>query len=746
MNDQGVPVQISETPPEGEMGVSVFVYRDEGREPVFFLKRPASDAPYDMPHLWGPTPDGQLWQSNLKNVARPLPLYRIRTILDRYDKPVIFHRSERDVFAATQAGLAGVHTTSVMGQGYARASDFAALAGRDVVICEDKNPEGESYAHEVASLARMVSARAVEIVRLPGLADTEGVIDWLNKGGGSDEWDRILSARLGSDASGSVRAETTPIETPEAEAPPLEATPVTAKKPAHPARKRVIPAPEKGAFRDLVPLPDGISPVAPFTADLLPEAVRPYVMEVARKNGIAPDYPAAAMVAALGAVIGRRVGIYPTPGKAARVVPTLWAALLYDHPLAMESPAIPQILEPLTLLAADAHAEFVEKQRAHQVRQAAYDAARNAWTQQVEQAARAGKNTDSLLAKHPTAPEPPRQRRYRTSAGSVEKLIALMNDNPRGLMLFRDDLSAWLGSLARTGREGERHFFLACAGGAESSLDYDGGSSGTLHCHAPGLAVLGGAHADIYRKLVTRDTGNLGQLASRFGLTVCPDSPMQPDRADGTDAEGEDGSRVHPLFRRLDSLRLPAGETASLQFDEAAREIADRWMAGLETRLTHMPDLLFAAHLATHRQLLPALALIFHLVEVAEGDGQLRPVTAPATLLAARWCDYLATHAGRLYGTAEAAHVEGARVLLSRLVAGEVASPFKVRDIYRRHWTRLSTPEVAQAAVRVLEQHAYLAATPLPTTERGGKPTRLYHLNPSALDAGAATGTPAMPA
>jgi len=172
----------------------------------------------------------------------------------------------------------------------------------------------------------------------------------------------------------------------------------------------------------------------------------------------------------------------------------------------------------------------------------------------------------------------------------------------------------------------------------------------------------------------------------------------------------------------------------SVPFDADAQGFADAWQADHAVRVAGIDDAGLALALARQGEAMPALALILHLAETADG-GAPRPVPAAAAHRAAAWCEHLEAHARRLHGTegpAGTEAVEGARALLRRLVTGELAAPFTVRDVYRRHWSGLASRGLAQAAVGLLEDHGYLAPEPVPTTARGGKPTRVYHLNPRA--------------
>ena len=100
---------------------------------------------------------------------------------------------------------------------------------------------------------------------------------------------------------------------------------------------------------------------------------------------------------------------------------------------------------------------------------------------------------------------------------------------------------------------------------------------------------------------------------------------------------------------------------------------------------------------------MPSLALVFQLIELVDGTGEEGAVGLRPALQAAAWCEYLETHASRLYSSAENPAMEGARALLDRIRKGDVSDGDSTRSIYRRHWAKLSTPEEVNSACQVLE-------------------------------------------
>ena len=120
------------------------------------------------------------------------------------------------------------------------------------------------------------------------------------------------------------------------------------------------------------------------------------------------------------------------------------------------------------------------------------------------------------------------------------------------------------------------------------------------------------------------------------------------------------------------------------------------------------------------------------LSHVADGRGGPVPVTALQNAIDC--AAFLETHAARVYGSESSSSTDAAATLLRKLQQPRNPLPtyFTARQVYRKGWALLNRPEEAEAACEVLVDHHWLMATYVPTTERGGRPTYLYHLNPLA--------------
>src|SRR5262249_6445672 len=246
------------------------------------------------------------------------------------------------------------------------------------------------------------------------------------------------------------------------------------------------------------------------------------------------------------------------------------------------------------------------------------------------------------------------------------------------------------------GHESDRAFYCEAWNG-NNAFTYDRIGRGTLHIGACCVSVLGGIQPMPLEAYLheTFDTGQDDGLIQRFQLLVYPDiSPTwrNDDRWPDSDAR----RRVVEIFRALDRLdyEMLAADTKGLElpflhFTPEAQIVFDGWRGELEQLLrTADEHPAFISHRATYRSLVPSLALLFPLIDCVD-RGRGRPVSVTATERAVAWSRYLEPHPQRVYDPVVApGHQAGAR-LAKKLAAGQLSSPFTVRDVRRKGWEGL---------------------------------------------------------
>jgi putative DNA primase/helicase len=204
---------------------------------------------------------------------------------------------------------------------------------------------------------------------------------------------------------------------------------------------------------------------------------------------------AAPAVMALGAVVGRTVAIRPNGFDDFTVVPNQWGTVI-ARPGWMKSGAVDEGVSPLRQLAAAAREAHEQAKAAEDVKRDVLEAAIVGLKEQMKAAAKKRESVErpgaELAAKKQALAElETPERRYFTQDATIEKLGELLRDNPRGLLVLRDELSGWLRTLDKAGREGDRQFYLEAWNGT-GSYTADRVGRGTIHIPALTLSLFGG--------------------------------------------------------------------------------------------------------------------------------------------------------------------------------------------------------------------------------------------------------------
>lgn len=500
---------------------------------------------------------------------------------------------------------------------------------------------------------------------------------------------------------------------------------------------------DSAAWPDPTRLPDALPLVAPFDAELLPEALRGWVMDIANRMQCPPDFTAVGAVVALSGLIGARAVIKPKTRDDWAVVPNLWGAVV-GRPGVMKSPALSEVLKPLHRL------EKAEREQ--------WQAAHEAWELDCKVAELGAKSNEKQAAAH-AAKDPakarallqaadnlvaePTMRRYVVNDATVEKLADLLTVNPWGTLVYRDEIHGLLCSIDKQGQEGARGFYLTGYDGNQGhAVDRIG--RGESYVPRVCLAMLGGIQPgkvqSYVREAVAGGAGDDG-LLQRFGLTVWPDVNREfvyVDRWPDTPAK----QAAWGVFGRLNQLQ-PASDADAQEwrFAPEAQALFEEWLTPFETELRGEelhPALV--SHLAKYRKLIPALALIFALVDTPDSGNV---VQARELMRALAWGDYLRTHAERLYAAAVMPETTGAKQLLDKIKAGKLCDSdgvlwdsFTPRLVAVKHWSGLGTPDAVRKAADLLADYGWLAREATPSGAAGGRPSERYVVHPLLLKGG----------
>ncbi|ATQ67411.1 MULTISPECIES: YfjI family protein [Methylosinus] len=474
------------------------------------------------------------------------------------------------------------------------------------------------------------------------------------------------------------------------------------------------------------PIESSLPAVARLDADLLPEAIRDYVLDVADRQQAPPDFAAIAAICGLASIIGNAARVRPKQHDDWEVVPNLWGAII-GRPSAMKSPAMRSALAPVYALQDALRKEWEAAQREADIEDALSDLDAADARKKAAKAIKAGDREEAkrLIAEHSKddeeeAPCP----RLIVNDASVEKLGELLNENPRGLLLIRDELPGFLARMESEEYQSERAFYLEAFNG-DGAFTYDRIGRGTIHIASATLSMIGGVQpariAPLVKGAITgeRDDG----LIQRLQLVVWPDdlsSWTWTDRSPGALAR----ERYDQAFRDLHDFANGCAEPAVFGFTAKAQDIFRLWMTELqrEARSGKLPSAL-ESHLLKMPKTVASLALLFHLV-----DGGHDAIGAEATGRALDFAEYLRSHARRLYSAGAVAVENGAKLIVER--RAQLPEPFTARDVQRKAWAGIADRDSVGAAIDLLLEGGYCREAPVPTSTAGGRPTTSYIWHP----------------
>lgn len=484
-------------------------------------------------------------------------------------------------------------------------------------------------------------------------------------------------------------------------------------------------------------LPGGLSPVEPFSCELLPARLRDWVDDIAERMQTPPEYVAVPALVAGATVVGRKISIRPKQFDDWKEVPNLWGCII-GRPGVMKSPAIGQALKPLNRLSAMASEDFqvasAEYQAGSMERDLRKDAAKAAMKKAL--ASNSGADVSHLRLEDDCEPT---LRRYSTNDSSYQALGELLRHNENGMLVFKDEIMGLLKPLDREENSEARAFYLQAWNG-DGSYTFDRiGRGANLHVPSLTLSVLGSTQPAKIQGYVDGVIGGGGDdgLLQRFSMMVWPDTPPSWEYIDRI-PRAEYRQAAFEVFDHLNALTADSVGAITdehdprfpyLRFDAEASERFRGWLTELMERLRSgelHPAL--ESHFSKYRSLIPSLALLHHLM-----SGKTGPVGILSVLSAIAWGKFLEGHALRIYGSAVNETAQSAKAILRHVKSGDISAGFNRRDIERRGWAGLqSNSDRIQAGLAMLADYGWLReVVGQGPGERGGRPPLpTYLVNP----------------
>jgi hypothetical protein len=239
----------------------------------------------------------------------------------------------------------------------------------------------------------------------------------------------------------------------------------------------------------------------------------------------------------------------------------------------------------------------------------------------------------------------------------VEGLAANLQENRKGILLFRDEVTAWVLSLDMyKGKGTDRQFFLSAWSGEMVKVDRKSAQAKPIIIPHPFVSVCGGIQPDLLPELES-EGGREDGFIHRILFCFPPES--QPEEWSEDEITEEDELDWQLVLGRLLNMQPVRPEGGSerpkrLQFSSDGKQAYIAWYNGLVAQMKRedFPPELFGPYskLKAH---CARFALILHLLRVACGEagnqhdeGQ---VDAQDINKAAKLCDYFKAHFKPVY-------------------------------------------------------------------------------------------------
>lgn len=490
-----------------------------------------------------------------------------------------------------------------------------------------------------------------------------------------------------------------------------------------------------------MPLPED-EQVRGLTPDLLPDLLKEWCCDIAERMQVPLEFIAGPSIVMFASLIGRKAVIVPKKNDNWQVVPNLWGCIIAP-PGSLKSPAIAAALVPLHHLAHKALSQFKElkkqKSKEESLAKMEIEGLKDAYKAAVKRGAfdKANEFKEKLEKALVSYEENfnTREPRYITNDPTIEKLLSILEDNPQGLLLYRDELSGWLETIMhKSGREGDREFFLEAWNG-DSSYSMDRIGRGTTLVEGICLSVMGGLQPGkftSYVSSVAKGGKSDDGLLQRFQLIMYPDRRKHWKKVDKTPNHLAQ-KKIEGVVARIDQIPLPKKVDDKIHrpifhYSPSAQFLADEWHEKLENRLCKGDaSPILEAHLSKFRSLMPSLSLIFALMREDYKEGHW-VIDEKEVKLSIAWCKFLEGQAFKAYGEYLNPELSAGRRLLTKIRDGLVKDGDACRDIYRRGWKGLANKEELDLAVSTLKKYGHLK-TDLSTPINGGR-SEVIRLHP----------------
>jgi len=610
------------TTPDGEPfgdPVQVWTFRNAEGNPIFYEARYMANGKKE-PRCFSWGYRGQQppkWECG--HYKKPRPIYGL-------DQLAINKTSQVIVFEGPRKADAGQAILPMPCVGWAggangwRYSDWTPLAGRKIILWPDADEPGRAC---MANLAQHLLTLNCECIMLDPHDMPTGwdIAD-------EPQWTK-------TDAMAWAKSHKTEPIKQKIDAPPPEPPPQGVKYPPEDDGEDVITTPEGIVWTEPMDVFTEIVPPK-IKPEQVPECIRDWMLDMEGVKGVDRTILALGAIVSSASLLHDDIKLQPeinnhTWTESAR----LWGAIVGDASVG-KTPALGAALATVKKIDDELSDEEGKIRYEHSLKEKAFKKIEADYIKQLEN----GETPPPI--QHPELPEIPRLILQNTTIEGVEEVAKHCS---RGLLVDRDELSEWFGSMDayKSGRGGsDQAAWLQFYNGGSRRVDRVG--RGSFKIKNWSGCLIGGIQPGPMREICSgiREDGLLQRFMVIMGRQSINGNEQRPNEVAY--------KRYHDMQRQIFQT-IPSGDRIYLSegANEIRKEIADKAAQLINIQFIS-PS--FCSHLGKWSGLSGRLMLTYHAIECA--DRSIHPQSLPISEQTAIkvkhfMCDFLLTHAIAFY-------------------------------------------------------------------------------------------------
>ncbi len=390
-----------------------------------------------------------------------------------------------------------------------------------------------------------------------------------------------------------------------------------------------------------------------ITPEMLPNELRNWVRDVCERIESPFEIGVVNALTIIGNLIGNRVAIKPKEFDSDFLIyPNLWG-LIIGKPSIKKSPVFTEISKSINRIQLEESKKYQEDIKNYQRDMELYKIQKDEYLKKFKKAKDDNKPIFTI-----EPPEEPKRTVHFTQDATIEAIARIVKDNPKGLLVSRDEISGFLKNLDSSGKEEYRSFFLEGWSSGSKSIERVG--SGHLFIPKLTLGILGNIQPSILKPYIYEVVKGkkADGFLQRFQLLVYAE-PLEikgVDRMPNKIARDDFDSIIKYIIENEEFEGAEDNEYNKQLFYSYSKEAQtkyNKWHIEIHEEASNSKNEALEAHLSKYPKLTNALALIFHICELAKGydrNGDYK-ISLENFNKALNITNVLKEHAKKLYST-----------------------------------------------------------------------------------------------